>query len=71
MIVVLLGVLVMARVQADDYWSTDFDVNRNCQQDKLIAELQRESPSRCASTFKGSFAFPMGAFYVNTWLVWE
>ena len=55
MIALLLAMVV--RTMADDYWSKDFDVNRNCQQEELIAELQKQSPSRCASKFKGSHTF--------------
>jgi len=40
----------------EDYWSDDFDEDKNCEQEELIAKLQKEtSPSKCSSRMAGSF----------------
>ena len=37
-----------------DYWSEDFDKNKNCKEEKLIIKLlKEENPSRCASKQAG------------------
>ena len=37
----------------EDYWSDDFDEDKNCEQEELIAKLQKEtSPSKCSSKVK-------------------
>ena len=35
----------------DDYWSEDFDINKNCVRESEMKEMQKEpDPGRCAHT---------------------
>ena len=41
-------------INMEDYWSDDFDEDKNCDQEELIKKLQKEtSPSRCSSKMAG------------------
>jgi len=41
--------LVLARTQADDYWSEDFDTTRICDSPDEVRELGAKDPSQCSS----------------------
>jgi len=52
----LLLAAVQLVINKEDYWSDDFDEDKNCEQEELIKKLQKEtSPSRCSSKMAGSF----------------
>ena len=41
-----------------DYWSEDFDENKNCKDEELIGKLKKENnPPRCANNWIGSTWF--------------
>ena len=49
----LLPFIIQAR-EDPDYWSDDFDENKNCDREKEMTELLRETgPERCASSTSG------------------
>ena len=51
---VLAAVYVLPISMLQDYWSDDFDVTKNCEQEELIKKLQKEtSPPRCSSKTAG------------------
>ena len=50
----LLLAAVQLVINKEDYWSDDFDEDKNCEQEELIKKLQKEtSPSRCSSKMAG------------------
>ena len=50
----LIGKLVIAR-DNDEYWDEDFDPDKNCEKEKIIADLKlnRQYNERCADKQSG------------------
>ena len=49
-----LFILINYKLCVIDYWSEDFDVNKNCEEEDLIGKLlQEKNPERCAKRLKG------------------
>ena len=56
-LVYLLNLLVFTRARSQDYWSDDFDTNKNCVQKEKILQLRNknEGVSQCASVMVSFF----------------
>ena len=53
LVLFLLPFIIQAK-DDPDYWSDDFDEDKNCDREKEIMELRRETgPGRCASSSTG------------------
>lgn len=54
LILLLLPFIANAR-EDPDYWSDDFDENKNCVREEEMMKLQRETePGRCSSSSAGN-----------------
>ena len=54
MIILLYLVCLHQVLLNDNYWSEDFDINKNCVREPEMKEMQKEpDPGRCAHTFGG------------------
>ena len=53
-LVLLLLPFIMQAKDDPDYWSGDFDENKNCVREEEMTKLQREAdPGRCSSSTTG------------------
>ena len=51
MIILLYLVCLHQVLLNDNYWSEDFDINKNCVREPEMKEMQKEpDPGRCAHT---------------------
>ena len=42
-----------------EYWSDDFDVNKNCVREKEMKEMKKEEPDRCYDVSQGSYVISL------------
>ena len=54
MFVLLFLVCLHQVLLNDNYWSEDFDINKNCVRESEMKKMQKEpDPGRCASDTRG------------------
>ena len=51
----MLAAIQLVIMNMQDYWSDDFDEDKNCEHEELIKRLQNQtSPSRCSHKAAGT-----------------